>query len=126
MTVCDTRGDSKFKQRRAPASLRISSYSFVLGAAMLVSGTGISQTEAAPIQENRADVPVIADLAAGSFGPVSAEYRVAEATDGVATDGSAEAQDAQSAHDDLFGESRYPSAATCGTCHPKQYEEWAI
>jgi len=51
---------------------------------------------------------------------------LAEAADGVASDAAPEAQDAQAAHDDLFGESRYPSAATCGTCHPKQYEEWAI
>ncbi|MCH8311737.1 MAG: hypothetical protein IID17_01980 [Nitrospinae bacterium] len=29
-------------------------------------------------------------------------------------------------HDALFAESRYPSAATCGTCHPKHYKEWAV
>ena len=126
MTAYEIRGGSGSEQRRATASLRISGYSFLLGAAVLLSGTGIGQTEAAPYQESLASVPAIADLAAGSFGPVSAEYQVAEATDGVATDGSAEPEDAQSAHDDLFGESRYPSAATCGTCHPKQYEEWAI
>ena len=37
-----------------------------------------------------------------------------------------EGADPSAAHDDLFGEDRYPSAATCGTCHPKQYEEWAV
>jgi len=29
-------------------------------------------------------------------------------------------------HEALFAESRYPSAATCGTCHPKHYKEWAV
>lgn len=33
---------------------------------------------------------------------------------------------AEKAHEALFAESRYPSAGTCGTCHPKQYEEWAV
>lgn len=29
-------------------------------------------------------------------------------------------------HDALFAENRYPSAATCGTCHPKHYKEWSV
>ncbi len=29
-------------------------------------------------------------------------------------------------HEALFAESKYPSAATCGTCHPKQYEQWSV
>ena len=29
-------------------------------------------------------------------------------------------------HEALFAESKFPSAATCGTCHPKQYEEWSV
>jgi len=29
-------------------------------------------------------------------------------------------------HEALFAESNYPSAATCGTCHPKQYKEWSV
>ena len=29
-------------------------------------------------------------------------------------------------HAALFAESRFPSAATCGTCHPKQYKEWSV
>ena len=29
-------------------------------------------------------------------------------------------------HEKLFAEDRFPSAAVCGTCHPKQYEEWSI
>ena len=30
------------------------------------------------------------------------------------------------AHEALFAESRYPSASTCGTCHPKHYREWSV
>lgn len=37
-----------------------------------------------------------------------------------------EPTDAAVTHEDLIAEDRYPSAVTCGTCHPKQYEEWAI
>lgn len=29
-------------------------------------------------------------------------------------------------HEKLFLEARYPSANTCATCHPKQYEEWSV
>jgi len=29
-------------------------------------------------------------------------------------------------HETLFAESKFPSAATCGTCHPKQYKEWSV
>jgi len=34
--------------------------------------------------------------------------------------------EAERAHEQLFSESRYPSAATCGTCHPKHYSEWSV
>ena len=30
------------------------------------------------------------------------------------------------AHEALAAETQYPSAATCRTCHPKQYNEWAV
>ncbi len=29
-------------------------------------------------------------------------------------------------HEQLFTESRYPSATTCGTCHPRHFEEWSV
>ena len=35
------------------------------------------------------------------------------------------AKGASVAHEALFAESRFPSAATCGTCHPKHYREWS-
>ena len=33
---------------------------------------------------------------------------------------------AREAHDALFAESRFPSASTCGSCHPKQFVEWSV
>ncbi|MGI9413669.1 MAG: multiheme c-type cytochrome [Hyphomicrobiales bacterium] len=34
--------------------------------------------------------------------------------------------DSDEEHAKLFAESRYPSATTCATCHPKHYEEWSV
>jgi cytochrome c553 len=36
------------------------------------------------------------------------------------------ATDAAKQHAALFTESRFPSATTCGTCHPRHFEEWAV
>ncbi len=33
---------------------------------------------------------------------------------------------AEEDHLKLFVENRYPSAATCGVCHPKHYKEWSV
>ena len=38
----------------------------------------------------------------------------------------AEQSAANEAHEDLFLESKYPSANTCATCHPRQYEQWSV
>jgi hypothetical protein len=35
-------------------------------------------------------------------------------------------KDASAEHESLFAEARFPSAATCGTCHPKEYREWSV
>jgi hypothetical protein len=35
-------------------------------------------------------------------------------------------RNADAEHEKLFLESRYPSANTCATCHPKQYEQWSV
>ncbi len=127
MTACDIVGSWRPEESRWRSSLRVSAVSLAIGGAMLLSGGAIGGAEAAPVDDLHSQSPVIADLAPGSFGPATAEYQVA-ATDDIANDATVdgEGKDAQAAHDDLFGESRYPSAATCGTCHPKQYEEWAI
>ena len=29
-------------------------------------------------------------------------------------------------HAKLFAENRFPSATTCGTCHPRQFKQWAV
>ncbi len=33
---------------------------------------------------------------------------------------------ASEAHDALFTESKFPSATTCGSCHPRHFEEWSV
>lgn len=38
----------------------------------------------------------------------------------------AKAKTADAEHEKLFLEARYPSANTCATCHPKQYEQWSV
>jgi hypothetical protein len=35
-------------------------------------------------------------------------------------------QDAAKEHQQLFAESRFPSATVCRTCHPEQYRQWAM
>jgi len=36
------------------------------------------------------------------------------------------AASANAEHLQLFVENKYPSAATCGVCHPKHYKEWSV
>ncbi|MGB0581640.1 MAG: multiheme c-type cytochrome [Limisphaerales bacterium] len=43
-----------------------------------------------------------------------------------AEDKKAEPENAFAAHKALFAENRYPSAATCRTCHPGHYKEWSV
>jgi len=56
-----------------------------------------------------------------SMPPLAFEFGVSaqaeEAKEGV---------NAFAAHKALFAESRYPSAATCRTCHPDHYKEWSV
>jgi Cytochrome c554 and c-prime len=40
--------------------------------------------------------------------------------------GGAGSETAAKDHAALFTESRYPSATTCGTCHPVQFKQWAV
>ena len=35
-------------------------------------------------------------------------------------------ESAAAAHQELFAEAQYPSASTCGTCHPKHFREWSV
>ena len=50
--------------------------------------------------------------------------QVAAKSDVAATSESVE--DAAVAHEELFAEAQYPSASTCGTCHPKHFREWSV
>lgn len=47
-------------------------------------------------------------------------------TAGEETEDEEEGPSAAEQHEALFAESRYPSANTCATCHPKQYREWSV
>lgn len=44
----------------------------------------------------------------------------------VETDEDGEVLSADEEHLNLFLENRYPSATTCGTCHPKHFAEWSV
>ena len=35
-------------------------------------------------------------------------------------------RDESEQHEALFAETRFPSASTCGTCHPKHFKEWSV
>jgi len=52
--------------------------------------------------------------------PASTEQAEAE------TDAETAALSADEQHLNLFLENRYPSATTCGVCHPKHYDEWSV
>ncbi|MBT5027057.1 MAG: hypothetical protein HOH38_04800 [Nitrospinaceae bacterium] len=49
-----------------------------------------------------------------------------EAPAGEVSEGDDAAVDASEEHKSLFIESRYPSATTCATCHPKHFKEWSV
>ena len=55
-----------------------------------------------------------------------AEERAPAAAEAAAEEAGDIFDEAERQHELLFKESRYPSAATCGTCHPKHYEEWSV
>ena len=55
-------------------------------------------------------------------GDLSAEDNPPDPT----TEQSNVAAEAAQQHEALFAETRFPSAGTCGTCHPKHYAEWSI
>jgi Cytochrome c554 and c-prime len=51
---------------------------------------------------------------------------VAQATAAEPAKAGGKAVDAFAEHAKLFVESKYPSAATCRTCHPNHYREWSV
>ncbi|MEP1930601.1 MAG: multiheme c-type cytochrome [Roseibium sp.] len=49
-----------------------------------------------------------------------------ETAEGQKKEEQASRRSANEDHEKLFLESKYPSANTCATCHPKHYEEWSV
>ena len=73
----------------------------------------------------RADANIL--LAAGYGKKVSKPAKKAVyGADAKKPDGKKKAASAEEDHLNLFVENRYPSANTCGVCHPKHYKEWSV
>ena len=92
--------------------------------------TDIAQSEKAPAMSDKK-----ADMMGKEAGMMKKEIGGAESS-GEPADKKADsgksgsekdvALQAAAEHENLFAESKFPSAATCGTCHPKQYKEWSV
>ena len=92
--------------------------------------TDIAQSEKAPAMSDKK-----ADMMGKEAGMMKKEMGGAESS-GEPADKKADsgksgsekdvALQAAAEHENLFAESKFPSAATCGTCHPKQYKEWSV
>lgn len=63
-----------------------------------------------------------------SLTPAVSEGAVRSSQDGVTASDPDEviAAVAALAHEQMFVESRFPSATACGTCHPQHYKEWSV
>ncbi len=62
-------------------------------------------------------------------GPRARNNKKTDTKDAISDSGPTENEGPSSADEDhlkLFVENRYPSAATCGVCHPKHYKEWSV
>ena len=64
------------------------------------------------------------DLLGADFDEDEEEAEVEEAS--VESDEDGKVLTADEEHLNLFLENRYPSATTCGTCHPKHFDEWSV
>ncbi|MGI9406589.1 MAG: multiheme c-type cytochrome, partial [Hyphomicrobiaceae bacterium] len=81
-----------------------------------VAGLGIPSNDAKKKKGQTDDLLVPLDKVPGKAG------RAANTESSGEKSGSA----ANEEHLKLFVENRYPSAATCGVCHPKHYREWSV
>lgn len=70
--------------------------------------------DAAPIQIAQAKDDLLLDAPA----PVAAPKKKSDEAE--------EPKTASEQHAALFTESKFPSATTCGTCHPRHFEEWSV
>ena len=84
----------------------------------------VAQSEKAPAMSEMKDMK---GEAAGEKSPETAEKPGEGADENKGTEEDLDvALQAAADHEALFAESRYPSAATCGTCHPQEYKEWSV
>ena len=65
----------------------------------------------------------IAEAGSAPRGPMGSPSENGTSVAAADTDTDKSAADTHAA---LFAESRFPSATTCGTCHPKQFKEWSV
>ncbi len=68
----------------------------------------------------------VAEAKSAAKVPMSPPAETAATTTPVAAETDDEEKTAADAHAALFTESRFPSATTCGTCHPRHFKEWAV
>ncbi|MDJ0944875.1 MAG: multiheme c-type cytochrome [Kiloniellales bacterium] len=86
-----------------------------------VAWPAVGSERGEPVEAPRAEAPEVeAETLAEAV-----EAAPAEAGPG-AEEEEAFFDEAERQHELLFQETRYPSAATCGTCHPKHYKEWSV
>jgi hypothetical protein len=85
--------------------------------------TEMAKSEKAPAMSDKKAEMKKKEMAGAESADKSAEKSAGAAKDDSGTD---VALQAAADHEALFAESKFPSAATCGTCHPKQYKEWSV
>ncbi len=87
-----------------------------------------AETKAKTGQTDDLLVPIDEDEKSGAKKAGSPREGSEDVVDGDVEDepGTKSSGAADEEHLKLFVENRYPSAATCGTCHPKHYKEWSV
>lgn len=85
--------------------------------------TAVGQSDKAPAMSEKKAETMKKEMSEAESSDPSAEKK---ADSGEASSEKDVALQAAADHEALFAESKFPSAATCGTCHPKQYKEWAV
>ena len=87
-------------------------------------GLATASTASAPTTDWTARAPIFLAQSDGLLDEESLELLDEDEAPAADTDDSV--LEAAAEHEALFQETRYPSAATCLTCHPKQYREWSV
>ncbi|MGH1417734.1 MAG: multiheme c-type cytochrome [Hyphomicrobiaceae bacterium] len=112
-------GDVANTKRRSPGLIKIAENSNVtelkIPSANDKAKTGQTDDLLVPIEKDK--------------GSRTKDYKEPGASTSITDDRSDSKGAAVTADEDhlkLFVENRYPSAATCGVCHPKHYKEWSV